>query len=311
MIAEPPAREPSVARPLPPPAPRAVGVRWALVSVVGNLGLAGVKLVAGIVGSSYALVADAVESMVDVVGSLAVLGGLRLAAREPNEAFPYGYGKAEPLAALAVGIVVLGAAAGIAVQAVREILTPHRAPAPFTLVVLVVVILVKELLHRRVERAGRAAGSLALEVDAFHHRADSLTSAAAALGIGAAVIGGPSWAPADDWAALFAAAIIAWNGHRILRLAAAELLDRSAPEEVVEAVRTVAAGVRGVDDVEKLTVRSSGQGWYVDIHVHADPAMSLRRAHDLSGAVKRAIQGDVPRVFGVLVHMEPSETTGE
>ena len=153
------------------------GVRAAQTGVLVNAGLAVVKLLAGIFGHTYALIADAVESGADVLGSLIVWGGLAVAARPPDEDHPFGHGKAEALAALAVALMLLAAAAGIAFEAAREIRTPHQVPAPWTLGVLVAVIVVKGALSRRVGRVGSAIGSTAVRADAWHHLSDALTSA--------------------------------------------------------------------------------------------------------------------------------------
>ena len=283
-------------------------IRLVLLGVVGNTVLAAVKLIAGIVGTSYALIADAVESMVDVVGSVVVLGGLRLARRNADEVFPYGYGKAEALAAFVVGLIILFAAVGIVVQAIREILTPHHAPAPFTLFVLIGVVLVKETLSRLVSRANPGDQSVALSADAFHHRSDAITSGAAAVGIAIALCGGNGWESADDWAALLASAVIFANGIGIMRRAATQLLDSRPDEAVLQQVKAAARGVPGVVDVEKLWVRQSGTVYFVDIHVHADPAMPLRDAHNVSHDVKSAVCAGVRGVKDVLVHMEPAST---
>lgn len=283
------------------------GARAARLGLLVNAALAVVKLLAGVVGNSYALIADAVESALDVFSSLIVWGGLRLSARSADERFPFGYGKAEPLAAAVVALMLMGAAVGIAIEAVQEILTPHTVPAPFTLVVLAVVVLVKELMFRRVARVGEEVESTAVESDAWHHRSDALTSAAAAIGIGVALLGGPDWAEADDWAALVASAVILWNGLRLLRPALADLMDRAAEPAVVERIAGAAAAVPEVAAVETLKVRKSGLGLFVDIHVEADPAMSLHDAHVVSGKVKSSIRSTVPAVQGVLVHMEPHE----
>ncbi len=281
------------------------GERSAQAGVLVNLGLAAVKLLAGVIGNSYALIADAIESAADVFSSLIVWGGLRLSVRRPDERYPFGYGKAEPLAAAAVALFALAAASGIAIAALREIRAPHQAPAVFTLPVLVGVVALKELLFRRVFRTGREIASQAVEADAWHHRSDALTSLAAGIGIAIALAGGPGWEEADDWAALFAAGVIAWNGARIGRQALADLMDRSPDSAVVDRVAAAARGVDGVREVEKLLVRRSGLGLYVDIHVQADPGMTLEAAHQLGHRVKDRIQTDLPQVLGVLVHMEP------
>ncbi len=270
-----------------------------------NAALAIVKLVAGIVGHTYALVADAVESTADIFGSLVVWGGLHVASRDPDEDYPFGYGKAESVAAAVVAMMLLAASLGIAFEAVREIRTPHRTPAPWTLIVLVAVLAVKFALFRRTSKIGDETGSTAGKADAWHHASDAMTSAAAFIGISIALWGGRGWEQADDWAALFASTIIFYNGVLLVRPAMHDLMDRMPGSDIIEPVRAAAASVRGVLGVEKLSARKAGLVYYVDIHVQANAELSLHDAHELSGVVKSAIRRNVPRVAGVLIHMEP------
>ena len=287
------------------PAPLSRGKRAAGIGILTNAVLAAFKLVAGVLGNSYALVADAIESSADVVSSTIVLGGLQVAGREPDEHYPFGYGKAETLAAAVVALMLLGAAAAIAIQAVREVRTPHHTPAWWTLVVLVVVMAVKTFLSRRVAAVGADIGSAAVRTDAWHHFSDAITSAAAFLGILIAVIGGPGWESADDWAALAASVVIAVNAIVLLRPAVTDLMDRSPDASVVESIRSIAATVPGVLAIEKLAVRRTGLSYRAVVHVQADPALTLRDAHNLGAAVTRAIHGGLPQVQSVVVHMEP------
>ena len=305
----PPPGTPPIGMPLIPVEPRESreAQRLAQMGLVVNALLTVLKLVAGLVGNAYALVADAIESATDILGSLVVWSGLRIASRGPDDRYPFGYGRAEALAAAVVALIMLGAAAGIAIAAVREIRTPHHAPAPFTLGVLAIVIVVKEVLSRRVLQAGRTTGSVAVHADAWHHRADAITSGAAFLGISVALIGGPGWEPADDWAALVAAGIISINAGLLIRTAVHDLMDRAPEATLYDAVRDAALQTVGVQAIEKLKIRKTGTALYVDIHVQADPAMSLHDAHILSGCVKTAIRRQLPSALGVLIHMEPYE----
>lgn len=287
------------------------GVRAAQAGLLANVVLALVKLLAGILGHSYALVADAIESTADVFSSLIVWGGLHLSGRSADQEFPFGYGKAEPLAAVVVGLILVGAGIGVAIQAVREILTPHHGPAAWTLAVLVAVVVVKEGLFRRVFKVSQEVASRAVEGDAWHHRSDALTSAAAAVGISVALVGGPGWESADDWAALVAAVVIVTNGGLILRPAVGDLMDRSPEPELIGEIGRVARAVPGVEAIEKLAVRRSGLMLFVDIHVQAAPTMSLEEAHVLGGIVKSALRRAQPAIQGVLVHMEPFEAERE
>jgi cation diffusion facilitator family transporter len=183
-------------------------------------------------GHSQALIADGIESMADILSSLVVWRGLVVADSPTDQGHPYGHGKAEPIAAGIVAIMLLLAALWIAIQSVEQILVPHQTPAPYTLAVLFIVIVIKELLFRKTLETGHELESSALRSDAWHHRSDAITSFAAAIGIIGALIGGPGYEWADDAAALLAAFIIGWNSIRIGRPAMSELMDAAAPEEL-------------------------------------------------------------------------------
>ncbi|HMH86102.1 MAG TPA: cation diffusion facilitator family transporter [Gemmatimonadaceae bacterium] len=286
-------------------------IRWAQAGLLINAVLVLVKLFAGIIGHANALVADAIESSGDIFSSMIVWMGLSIAARPADEDHPYGHGKAEPLAAVVVSLMLLGAAAVISILAIREIRTPHHLPAPFTLFVAAGVIIVKEILYRRVSRVGRDVGSTAVTADAWHHRADAISSLAAFIGISIALLGGRGWEAADDWAALVAALVVAVNGVRTLRPAISGLMDEAPDRTVRERVLEAACAVEGVRNVENLKVRRSGLGFYVDLHVQADPGISLEDAHEIAATVKYAIVEAIPSVAGVLVHMEPYRNSGK
>lgn len=283
------------------------GIRITQLGLLVNAGLAVVKILAGVIGNSYALVADGIESTADILSSTVIWGSLRIARRDADPEYPFGYGKAETLAAATVALMLIGAAIAIAIEAVREIVTPHHGPAPWTLGVLVLVVVIKEVLFRKVRAVGSEVGSEAVHADAWHHRSDAITSLAAFFGISIAVMGGPGWESADDWAALFAAGVIAWNGQRVLRPAVAGLMDRSAEPGLRARIHEIAASVADVRAVEKVIVRRAGMDYFADLHVQADPSMSLHAAHIISGKVKSAIRAALPNVRGVLVHMEPFE----
>src|SRR3954463_1458578 len=282
------------------------GARIALIGMMVNVVLAAAKISAGLFGNSYVLIADGIESALDIAGSAVIWGGLKFASRPPDETHPYGHGKAEPLAAGIVAVGVIIAAIGLAVQSVREIFTPHHGPAPFTLVVLIVVIVIKEFLYRVVMRVGKNVESTAVQTDAWHHRADALTSAAAFIGISVALIGGEKWYSADDWAALFACAVIATNGWRLLFPALHEMLDTAPRGEIVETIQRAAGAVPGVLEVEKCLVRKMGISFYVDLHVGVDGAISVREGHEIAHRVKDVIRQTDRRIADVLVHVEPA-----
>jgi cation diffusion facilitator family transporter len=263
--------------------------------------------VAGVIGHAYVLIADGIESALDIGGSIVIWGGLTVAARPPDETHPYGHGKAEPIAAIAVALGVLAAATGLAIESVREILTPHHGPAPFTLAILIVVIVVKEILFRYVNRLGRQTESTAVKTDAWHHRSDALTSTAAFVGISAALLGGEAWYSADDWAALFACAVIAANGIRLLLPAFHEIMDTAPGGKIVRSICAIASSVPGVAEVEKCHARKMGLDYYVDLHVGVDGNISVHEGHEIAHRVKSAIQQSDSRIADVLVHIEPAQ----
>jgi len=287
------------------------GVRATVVALLVSAALATLKIGAGILGDSYALIADGVESVLDILSGLLVIGGLRVSASQPTSSYPYGRGKAEPLAALVVATVLLLAAAGIAMGAVHELVSPQAAPAPFTLAVLVVVVIAKEGTYRWLIWKGRRAGSRAIEVDAWHHRADALTSLAAFVGISLSLLAGDAWVRADDWAALVACGVVGWNGVRLFRGGLQEILDVAADPETHERIRAIAGGVPGVEGIDVLRVRRSGLVYLVDIHVEVDGDLTVRRGHELGHLVKdRLIECELP-ILDVLVHVEPRPGSGD
>jgi cation diffusion facilitator family transporter len=283
-------------------------VRSTLLGVLVNAVLAAVKGVAGVLGNSYALVADAMESLLDIFHGLIVLGGVHLAAVEPDKNHPYGHGKAEPLAAMVAAIGILGGAVAIAIESVRQIqLENPPAPATFTLVVILLVILVKEGMFQYVHRIGRKVQSTAVKTDAWHHRSDALTSVAALIGIAIAVIGGPGWEKADDWAALAACAIIGYNSYRLLRPALEEVMDTAPPGELAEQVREVAARVPRVLGLDQCIVRKMGFEYFVDLHVYVDGTLTVSEGHDVAHRVKDAVIASNHSIRDVLIHIEPFE----
>jgi cation diffusion facilitator family transporter len=282
------------------------GARLVLRGVALNLGLAAVKFAGGILGNTYALVADAAESLLDVVSSLLVWAGFKVAARPPDADHPYGHGKAEALAALVVAAFVFGMAGLVGYHAVREIITPHRAPAWWTLLVLALVVAVKLWFSRRMRAAGEETGSTALGVEALHHWSDAMTSAAAFVGIALALWGGRGWEVADDWAALFACIVIAFNGAVMVLKAQGDVMDAAVPAGFEREVRGMALAVPGVLALDKVRMRKSGLTHLVDIQVRVDGNLTVTAGHAIAHAVKDALMASVAhRISDVTVHVEP------
>lgn len=285
----------------------ASGIRASLGGVVVSVVLGAIKVIAGILGNSYALLADGVESMLDVVSGIVVAGSLKIAAQPPDERYPFGYGKIEPAAALVIATGLLATAVGIAIQSVREIRLPHHAPAPFTLAVLLLVVVSKETLFRYLVHKGESISSNAMRTDAWHHRSDSLTSLAAFVGITVALVMGEGYESADDWAALFAAGVIAFNGANLLRTSWREIMDVSLPDHIVENIREIASRVEGVAGIDMCRVRKTGLAMWVDIHVEVPGDMSVRDGHTISHRVKDALVASNHNIMDVVVHIEPAK----
>ena len=280
-------------------------LRATFLGLAANVALTVVKFLAGVFGHSQALIADAVESLADIFSSIIVWRGLVVAETPPDDDHPYGHGKAEPLAAAIVSAMLLLAAGLIAFHSLAGILEPRVAPSPWTLIILVVVIAVKESLFRFVLRESETVSSSAVETDAWHHRSDAITSAAAFVGISISLIGGKGYEQADNWAALAASCVIAFNGWRLLRPAFNELMDRAPDRELIEQIRAIAKSIPGVDAIDKCHVRKMGYQFFVDIHVVVDPQMTVERSHGIGHGVKDKLRAEIPSVRDVLVHIEP------
>ncbi|MBY0398170.1 MAG: cation diffusion facilitator family transporter [Thermoleophilia bacterium] len=286
--------------------------RVALIGLALNLGLAMLKLLAGIVGHCYALIADAVESIADIVGSVVIWGGLHVGAKPADPEHPYGHGKAESLAALVVAWLVACAGIGIGIKAIDEIRTPHHTPAWWTLLVLVAVVAVKWAMSRWAARVGNEEEKAALAVEAGHHRADVITSLAAFVGISIALAGEAqvfgqtrfNWASADDYAAVLASLVILYNAWGMARVPLHELMD-AVPLEALEAAKGATLAVPGVLGIEKTRGRTSGSRHYLEMHVEVDPRMSVADAHVITGKIKQAVRAAVPAVADVHIHVEP------
>ncbi len=287
--------------------PTVKGLKSTLIGIAANFLLAIIKGITGFLGNSYALIADAIESLSDVFSSIIIYSGLKIASKPPDLNHPYGHGKAEPIAAFLVAIALIGAAILISIQSLSEILLPQEAPEAYTLYVLVGVILIKESLFRFVNNVGSMISSTAVKVDAWHHRSDAITSVAAFIGISIALIGGEGYESADDYAALFASVIIVYNAYRLLKPAVRDLMDFSPPREIEYSIRKKALSVEGVQGLDKCKIRKMGFEFYVDLDVIVDGERSVREGHKIAHTVKEEIMNSFPAVANVLIHIEPDD----
>lgn len=282
-------------------------IRTSCLSISGNALLAVIKAVTGIFGNSYALIADAIESTTDVFSSLLVLLGLKYSSKPPDKNHPYGHGRAEPLITFAiVGFLVISATV-IAYESYENIQTPHKAPAPFTLLVLAAIIIFKEFFYRFVSKKSDETKSSSLKADAWHHRSDAITSLTAFIGISIALFMGEGYETADDWAALFASAFILYNAYLILRPALGEVMDEHMYDDMVQDIRNVAENVPGVIDTEKCYVRKTGMTFHVDLHIAVKAEISVKKGHDIAHSVKDDLLSSIPEITDVLIHVEPDD----
>ncbi|HXR82238.1 MAG TPA: cation diffusion facilitator family transporter [Saprospiraceae bacterium] len=283
------------------------GLRSTIIGIVVSAVLATIKGVGGILGNSYALIADAIESTTDIITSGMLWIGLRWSAKPADQDHPYGHGKGEALISLGISLALVAAAVIIAVKSILNIITPHKIPEAFTLVILVVVIVTKELLYRFVLKTSKEISSGAVKADAFHYRSDAITSAAAFIGISIGLIGGPGYEIADDYAALFASAIIMINAYRIARPAIGELLDEDLDPTLTSEIRTLAEKVDKVMAIEKIKVRKMGVFKVADMHVWVDRRLTVEEGHKIAHKVKDVIQEQYPLFADVMIHIEPAK----
>lgn len=282
-------------------------VRTTYLSIAGNTALALVKWLAGYFGNSYALIADAIESTVDIFSSLLVLVGLKYASKPADENHPYGHGRAETLVTFLVVGFLIASATVIAYTSLINISTPHELPRPFTLFVLAGIIIWKEILYRIVLKKSKKTNSYSLKADAWHHRSDAITSVAAFAGISIALYFGEGYESADDWAALLAAGFILYNCYQIFRPALGEIMDEHLYEDLVKSIRDESKKVEGVIETEKCLIRKTGMKYQVDLHAIVDANLSVREGHQISHHLKERLQKQIPQLDNILIHIEPSE----
>ena len=284
---------------------------YALLTTLINLVLMLVKIVTGIVGNSYALIADGIESASDILVSLITWIGFGLSLKPSDENHPYGHGRIESLAGMFSGAALLMAAGIIAFQSILEILTPHHSPEWFTLPVLLAVVATKEILARRISGLAKESDSRALEGDAWHHRSDAMTSVAVAIGISIALIGGEEFAVADDWGALIACAIIVFNSGRIISRSLHENIDGRVDAGIDEDIRHISTGVEGVCIIEKCRVRKSGTFYFAEVHVQVDPHCSVTVGHEIAHQFKERVTKEMPNLKDIVIHIEPFNKAAE
>ena len=277
--------------------------RAAWAGVVLNGPLSAAKIIAGLIAQSQALVADGVHSLSDLLSDAAVLWALGHSHRPPDSEHPFGHGRFETLATLAIAAMLALAAAGILLDAGARLLDPpETAPGALALWVAALSIALKEGLYHYTKAVAKRTGSAMMAANAWHHRSDAVTSVVALAGIGAAILGAP-------WADALGAAIIALMLGRVAwvygRPAISELVDTAPPEETAAQVTSALLATPGVRDAHDLRLRQLGGSIQADVHITLDPAMTLSEAHRLTEAARSQVLEAVRDVTEIIIHPEP------
>ncbi len=279
--------------------------RAAILALAVNLSLGTVKLIGGIAGNSFALIADAVNSIGDVVTTVVVLFALRVAQRPADAEHPYGHTRAEGIAATNVALLVIISALLVGWEAIQRITIQHDIPPIWTLWIAGANILIKEGLYQYNVRVGKRTGSSAIIANAWDHRSDALCALAVLIGLGTIRLGGSQFIWADEVASLVVVAAIVWSGVQLFRSSASELMDVQADSEFVDRIRELAMSVSDVAEVETLWVRKSGLEFFADIHIEVDQHLTVAEGHRIGHQVKDQLLGEFPNLRDVLVHLEP------
>ncbi|MFC1815087.1 cation diffusion facilitator family transporter [Thermodesulfobacteriota bacterium] len=278
-------------------------ITW--IGLAVNLFLAILKFIVGTIGSSQAVVADAVHSLSDMATDIAVLFGVRFWTAPADDDHPYGHWRIETLVTVVIGISLVMVALGIGYKALTTIREVHlKQPGWIAIIGLLFSIFFKEALYHWTIRVGRLTQSSAVLANAWHHRSDAISSIPALIAVAAAIIH-PSLAFIDHVGALVVAIIILKVSWGIIVPAFSELTDRGASEKDCNRIRAIAMGIYGVELVHAIRSRRSGSGFHVDLHVQVSGDIPVRKGHDISEMVKRELIENGPDIQDVVVHLEP------
>ena len=282
-------------------------IKTTYFSIIGNILLALIKGLAGFFGNSYALIADAIESTTDIFSSILVLLGFKYAEKPADENHPYGHGKIEPIITFLIVAFLVISATVIAYESIENIQTPHKVPKAWTLIVLGLIIVWKEISYRIVIKKSNETQSSSLKADAWHHRSDAVTSIMAFIGISIALIFGKGYETADDWAALIASGFILYNSYLILRPALGEIMDEQRYDELLKEIRQKSLEVSGITGTEKCFIRKAGMKFHIDLHAMVDGTISVTKGHDIAHLLKDHLHNEIPNLGHILIHIEPDD----
>lgn len=288
--------------------------RVTFVGLAVNLALSGLKLAAGILGRSGAMVADAVHSFSDTATDVVVIAFAKISAKPRDDDHDYGHGKYETLATIFISLALVAVGAGILVNgiaAIRVVIDGGLLPRPgvVALVAAVVSLVVKEMLYRYTIREGRKVSSPSMIANAWHHRSDALSSLGVLAGIGCAYFLGEKWRIADPIAALVVAVFIFKIAFDLIRTGLGELLERSLPEDVEHEILQIVTANPAVREPHNLRTRRIGATIAVEVHVRVDGAMSVSRSHELTVEIERRLRARFGQETMIAIHVEPVKTS--
>ncbi len=278
-------------------------VTW--IGLAINLVLSVFKFAAGVWGRSQVMVADAVHSLSDSATDIALLVGVRFWSKPPDEGHPYGHRRIETVVTIFIAVALAAVGVGLAYRGLATLQERHDSPPGWiALVAAIVSIVTKELLYRWTVKVGRRVKSSAVVANAWHHRSDALSSVPVALAVAAAIFV-PSWSFLDNVGAVLVSAFILHAAWKIGWPAMRQMVDTGASEKVRRHIRSIATETDGVEAVHAIRTRYLGSGIQVDLHVLVAPDLTVRRGHEISGAVKHRLLASGPDVLDVIVHLEP------
>jgi cation diffusion facilitator family transporter len=283
-----------------------IGQRVAIAGMVASGALAVIKIVAGMMGHSTAVVADGFESAGDVIASGFVLLGLTLASKPADENHPYGHGRAETLTGLVIGLVLVAAGTLISYRALQGIDAIHPPPATWVIWPLIASAAIKGGLATLKSHYGKKLDSAALIADAWNDWTDIVSAATALLAVGLTLVDPQRFHAADHFGAFAVGLIVIFTGLRVSRDTAYQLMDTMPDQSRINTIRKVALSVPGVRGVEKCFARKTGLKYHVDLHLEVDPNITVRESHDIATQVRIHIKESLPWVADVLVHVEPA-----
>ncbi|MGO4885002.1 MAG: cation diffusion facilitator family transporter [Bryobacteraceae bacterium] len=282
------------------------GQRVAIAGMCVSGALAAIKIAAGLMGHSHAVVADGLESAGDVFASGLVLLGLTLAAKPADWNHPYGHGRAETVTGLFVGFSLAATGLAIAVTALRKVGEVTPPPAAFVVWPLILSALTKSVLSGVKFHFGRKIRSAALMADAWNDSVDILSAMAALVAVSMTIAAPHRFPSADHWGAFAVGLIVIFTGLRVTRDITMQLMDTMPDDDSVSRVRAAARTVPGVRGVEKCYARKTGLQYHVDLHLEVDPEITVRESHEIATQVRIVIKETLPWVADVLVHVEPA-----